>query len=202
MGFSDLAGTAAVASSLVFVWPQVARLARSRDPQGISVVGALWAMAGFTLWSAYGLQQARYPIFIANGQALVGFGIILALRVRHGDEVRGIRVIAVVTAVLLVLVGTLAPAAAVGAIAIVVSATGYLPQAVVAWRAIDVTGVSSLTYWLLAASGSLWILYGLSTGDFLVIAPNLLIVPTATVIAVRASISGGVGAEDVRVEAV
>jgi uncharacterized protein with PQ loop repeat len=202
VGITDLAGAAAVASSLIFVWPQVARLVRTRDPQGISVVGALWAMAGFTLWSAYGLHEARYPIFVANGQALVGFAIILALRVRLGDPVRAFRAATAAGVVALVLFGVGAPAAIIGAVAIVVSATGYLPQAVVAWRALDVAGVSPTTYWLLALSATLWIVYGLTARDVLVILPNLLILPTATVIGIRASISVRVGADDIGVEAV
>ena len=80
----------------------------------------------------------------------------------------------------------MAPAPVVGIAALVIAATGYLPQALVAWRAVDVSGVSPATYVLLALSGTLWIVYGVLRRDMLVITPNLLIVPTATVIAVRA----------------
>jgi len=53
-------------------------------------------------------------------------------------------------------------------------------------RGTDVAGVSAATYVLLTLSASLWMLYGLLRRDALVVAPNLLIVPTAAVIAVRA----------------
>jgi len=46
--------------------------------------------------------------------------------------------------------------------------------------------VSAATYCLLTLSSSLWIVYGLLRRDALVVAPNLLIVPTAAVIALRA----------------
>lgn len=130
-------------------------------------------MAGFSLWSAYGIHQGRAPILIAIGQALVGFALILGLRIRHGESVRGLRVGGALVGGAVVLVGVAAPATLIGAIAIAVSATGYLPQAVVAWRTLDVAGVSPTTYWLLALSATLWILYGATTHDFLVIAPNL-----------------------------
>jgi uncharacterized protein with PQ loop repeat len=188
VGLTDLAGAAAVASSLLFVWPQVRRLVRTRDPNGISVLGALWAMSGFTLWSAYGIDRHALPILIANAQALVGFAIVLALRLRWGAPVgmRGFRLLVGLGAVVVVVVGATAPAAAVGIAALSVGATSYLPQTYVALRAPDVAGVSATTYVLLAISSSLWILYGVLRRDALIVAPNLLIVPTATVIAIRA----------------
>ncbi len=186
MSLTDLAGGVAVASSLLFVWPQAVRLLRTRDTQGISPVGALWAMAGFTLWSAYGLDRALAPIWFANGQALVGFAIVLGLRLRLGDPVPGFAPRAAIATVVVLVVAIVAPAPVVGIAALVIAATGYLPQALVAWRAVDVSGVSPATYVLLALSGTLWIIYGVLRRDMLVITPNLLIVPTATVIAVRA----------------
>ncbi len=96
-----------------------------------------------------------------------------------------IGVVAILGGVALVAFGATAPAPLVGTGAILVSATSFLPQAVVAWRAVDVRGVSAPTYWLLALSASLWMFYGVTARDLLVIAPNLLIAPTATVIAAR-----------------
>ena len=187
MGLTDLAGLAAVVSSLLFVWPQVVRLVRTRDPQGISPIGALWAMGGFTLWTAYGLDRHLYPIVVANGQALVGFAIVLGLRLRWGDPTGAFRTFAAPAAGMVLLVGATASSTVVGIAAISIGATSFLPQAFVAWRAPDVAGVSAATYILLTVSASLWIVYGLLRRDPLVVAPNLLIVPTAAVIAVRAT---------------
>ncbi len=186
MGLTDLAGSAAVASSLLFVWPQVVRLVRTRDPEGISVVGALWAMSGFTLWSAYGLDRDVVPIVVANAQALVGFAIVLTLRIRLGDPTATPGPTAVVPVLAIVLTAALASAPVVGIAAICVGATSFLPQARVAWRGVGVGGVSAATYCLLTISASLWILFGLLKRDPLVVAPNLVIVPTATLIALRA----------------
>lgn len=182
-----LTGAAAVTSSLLFVWPQVVRLVRTRDTQGISVTSALWAMAGFSLWSAYGLRRSLPAIWIANGQALVGFAVILVLCSRWGAPIRRLWLLAAIEATVLVLFAATMPAAVVGVAAITIGATSFVPQAVVAWRADDVTGVSVATYVLLAVSGSLWMLYGVLRRDPLVVAPNLLIVPTAVLVAARAA---------------
>jgi uncharacterized protein with PQ loop repeat len=189
VGFTDIAGAAAVVSSLAFVWPQVVRLLRTRDPQGISALSALWAMGGFSLWTAYGLDRHLYPIVIANGQALIGFAIVLVLRCLWGDPVRSVRTIATAEAITIVVYASTASSTAVGIAAILVGATSFLPQAYVALRALDVAGVSAATYTLLTLSASLWILYGVLRRDALIIAPNLLIVPTAALIAVRARLA-------------
>jgi len=189
VSMTSLVGAAAVASSLLFVWPQVLRLARTHDADGISIVTTLWAMAGFTLWSAYGVRKGLPAIWIANGQALLGFAAVLALCARWNPPVRRVSLLVIVEGALLALLGTRVPVDAIGICAIVVGATSFVPQAVVAWRTADVSGVSVATYVLLSISATLWAVYGVLRRDPIVVAPNLLIVPTAVLVAVRAAAS-------------
>jgi len=44
--------------------------------------GAVWAATGFSLGLAYGLRKGLVPVWTANGQALVGFTIVVLLA-RH-----------------------------------------------------------------------------------------------------------------------
>lgn len=185
MSLTAVFGTIAVVSVLFFAWPQVLRLRRTRDAAGVSMVGALWALAGFSLWTIYGLDQHLAPVVAADGQAVVGFVAVLALAWRFGGRAPRLPLYAIGTALALCVAGLALPATVVGVTAILIGSTGYLPQARLALRGGDLTGISVATYAMIAGSGLLWITYGALLHNPIVAAPNFLIVPTAAVIAVR-----------------
>ena len=183
----DLFGVLAVCSSLCFVWPQVVRLLRRKDATGVSATGAVWALAGFGLWTIYGLDRHLGPVTVANAQSVAGFLAAAVLARRYGGSAPRLVPVSVAVAAGLAVAVAL-PAEAVGWLAVAVGATAYLPQARVALRrdGSALAGVSIATYVLVAISGTLWATYGLFQHDVIIVTPNLLTVPSAVLIALRA----------------
>jgi len=183
---SSVFGALAVAASIAFVWPQVVRLMRTRDADGVSVISALWGGAAYALWTAYGLRNDLPSVWIANSQLTVGFAIVTVLAARYGGAERWL-VPAVVTVVAAVLaISLLTPEAAPGLAAVVVGSSAFLPQARVALTQDDLSGVSVPTYLLITSSTLFWLGFGLAEADLIVVVPSLFIGPVALLIAVRA----------------
>jgi uncharacterized protein with PQ loop repeat len=177
-------GTMAAASSLLFVWPQVVKLARTRDVDGVSVPATLFAMAGYSIWMLYGVREGLPFVFAANLQAVIGFGLVVVMAASHRRvEPRVWPGAAAGLAFILVVFAAVPPA--LGGLAVLVSSIGFVPQAVVAVREPDLSGLSIWTYVLIALSTSVWAAYGLAEGDPYLVAPTLVILPSALTIAVR-----------------
>ncbi len=188
MHFIDALGALVVLSSLCFVWPQVFRLIRTRDASGVSALGALWALAGFGLWTVYGADTHLGAVTIANAQSVAGFLVAAVLARRFGPAVPRFVPALLAIASGVVAAAVLLPAEAVGWTAVAVGATAYLPQARVALArdGSALGGVSITTYVLIAVSSALWASYGVFEHDVIVVAPNVVIIPTAALIALRA----------------
>jgi uncharacterized protein with PQ loop repeat len=182
----DLFSVLAVAASIAFVWPQVVRLARRRDTDGVSALSALWACAAYTLWTAYGIRADLPAITVANAQLAVGFAIVLVLVARFGPVDRRLLPATVVVAAVVLTVSVAAPAAGPGVLAVVVGSSAFLPQAWVALRVEDLSGVSVATYLLVAAASACWLGFGIAEADPIVIVPSMLIIPVALTVAIRA----------------
>jgi uncharacterized protein with PQ loop repeat len=177
-------GTLAAASSLLFVWPQVVRLARTGDVDGVSVPATLFAMAGYAAWILYGLREGLPFVVGANVQAAVGFGLVVAMTARRRPVEPTVWLGACAGLGLIVLVFVALPGA-FGALAIVASSAGFVPQAIVAVREPDLSGLSIWTYVLIGLSTSVWAAYGIAESDAYVVAPTLVVLPCVIVIAAR-----------------
>ncbi len=117
---------------------------------------------------------------------IVGFGTVIIAQVRH-RAVSWQRVFVVLTAVILLAVFSGAVSKDVlGPIAVVVGGTGIVPQAIRAARTTHLVGVSVATFALVIAMSVSWSIYGLMIGDLFVVAPNVVIVPSALFIMLRA----------------
>jgi len=182
---AQILGAAAFVSSLLFVWPQVVALFRTGDVDGVSVPATLWASVAYVLWMIYGVREGLPFVVLANLQSTVGFGVVVLLAARRRPVPRPVWAAAATGVVLLGASAVAAPTAAVGALAIVAGASGFVPQAIVALREQDLSGLSITTYLLIALSTSVWAAYGIAEADPFLVAPTVLILPCTLTIAVR-----------------
>jgi uncharacterized protein with PQ loop repeat len=172
-----------VGLSVAFVWPQVVRSFRS--VQGLSLASIAQSIVGSWLWVLYGFAVHEPPLVLANGSAGFGFSLVLVAAVRAGAVSR---LRAGLLVVLLVAIGIArlgVDSSTLGWVAIAVGATGILPQVARTLAASDHTGVSRPTYLMVLALSSGWSVYGILADDWLIVLPNLIILPSAATVLVR-----------------
>jgi uncharacterized protein with PQ loop repeat len=73
-----------------------------------------------------------------------------------------------------------------GAIAVAVGATGIVPQVIRAAKSSHLVGISVVTFIMVATMSASWGIYGVMINDPYVALPNVVIVPSALFIALRA----------------
>ena len=116
---------------------------------------------------------------------IVGFGTVIIAQVRH-RAVSWQRVLVVLTAVIAIAVVSGAISKDVlGLISVVVGGTGIVPQAIRAARTTHLVGVSVATFGMVVIMSVSWSIYGLMIDDLFVVAPNVVIVPSALFIMLR-----------------
>lgn len=186
MQLTTILAPIATALSIGFIWPQVIRIYRSRSVEGIAPQGTLHGLAGVSLWTVYGFSKMIIPLSISNVTVGTAMILIALAQVRHG--VMPLRwmlaVLAGFTTLGLVTTLGISPELC-GWLATAVSATSVIPQSIHTMRAKDLSGVSLTMYGLLVLTGTCWGLYGLLIGNLVVAAPNLIIVPSAILVALK-----------------
>ncbi len=88
---TNAVGTAAAVCSVLSFAPQIVKIVRTREVEGVSIRTYLITVTGFALWIAYGVRLAAWPVTIANSLALLMSGAVLALRWRYGSASGGQR---------------------------------------------------------------------------------------------------------------
>lgn len=83
---TNAVGTAAAVCSVLSFTPQIIKIIRTREVEGVSIRTYLITVTGFALWIAYGVRLAAWPITIANTLALIMSGTVLLLSWRYGDR--------------------------------------------------------------------------------------------------------------------
>ena len=78
----DVVGTAAGLCSMASFTPQICKILRERDASAVSLRMYLITVAGFMLWTVYGLLLGSWPVWASNSVNLVLAGTILALKWR------------------------------------------------------------------------------------------------------------------------
>lgn len=117
---------------------------------------------------------------------IVGFGIVIYKMVRH-RAISMMRALSLqICTVVLACISLALSSTLLAIVAVVVGSTGIVPQVVRAARTNHLTGVSVATYVIIAVMSASWFVYGVMIEDAFVSAPNIIIVPSATFIAVRA----------------
>lgn len=174
------------ALSVSFIWPQVLRIYRMNTVDGLAPIGTLHGLCGCSLWTMYGVARGVVPLMVSNGVVGIALLLIAAAQIRH----RALRPA--------LLFGTLAGIAAVGGaalsispvlagwLAIVVGVTSIVPQTFHVARADDLDAVSVPMYALVVLNAVLWSLYGVLIHDWLIVLPNVLILPCALFVGTKA----------------
>jgi MtN3 and saliva related transmembrane protein len=75
-------GTVAALCSMSSFAPQIAKIWRDRDAGEISLTMYLVTVAGFCLWTGYGLLIGSWPVTVSNLICLGMSGAVLALKWR------------------------------------------------------------------------------------------------------------------------
>jgi uncharacterized protein with PQ loop repeat len=173
--FSALFGVVAVSLSVLTQIPQVLRALRTRVTDGLSTGTLALSLLGCSQWCAYGfgvLDLAQITNNLINlvllsllGHALVRAG---AMRRWHGPAllVGSIGLAAAVT-------GFASPMAA-AAVATTIGLCAKVPQVRIALSGAPLWGLDPWTVLLGCVSASLWIGYGLSVGDAVVVGSSAL----------------------------
>ena len=118
--------------------------------------------------------------------AICGFGTVVFMQVRL-KAVSALRALGVEVFVILAAFVALAISRnLLGAIAVVVGATGIVPQVFRAAKTSHLVGISVVTFIMVATMSTSWGIYGLLIDDVYVALPNVVIVPSALFISVRA----------------
>ena len=118
--------------------------------------------------------------------AICGFGTVVFMQVRL-KAVSALRALGVeVFVILAALVALAISRNLLGAIAVVVGATGIVPQVFRAAKTSHLVGISVVTFIMVATMSTSWGIYGLLIDDVYVALPNVVIVPSALFISVRA----------------
>jgi MtN3 and saliva related transmembrane protein len=79
---ADAVGTVAALCSMTSFAPQIVKIWRDRDAAEISLSMYLVTVAGFCLWSGYGLLIGSWPVTVSNIICLLMSGAVLALKWR------------------------------------------------------------------------------------------------------------------------
>lgn len=74
---------AAVVTTLCWL-PQIAKMVRERQTQGVSLVANLVLSSGLILWMVYGVLIGSWPVIIANSVTLALILAIVGLKLRYG----------------------------------------------------------------------------------------------------------------------
>jgi MtN3 and saliva related transmembrane protein len=84
---SGIGGGAALLSTISFL-PQAIKIIRTRDTESISTGMYAVTVAGFMLWTAYGILLGKWPIIGSNSICLVVSAFILTMKLlpRHEKE--------------------------------------------------------------------------------------------------------------------
>jgi len=83
---ADLVGVGAALCSMTSFVPQIVKIVRERDADSVSLRMYAVTVTGFSLWSAYGVMIASWPVAAANLVCLGLSATILALKWRFSRD--------------------------------------------------------------------------------------------------------------------
>jgi uncharacterized protein with PQ loop repeat len=180
---AGVAGALGVALNQVFIWPQVLRARITTE--GIAVLTVLSGLVARALWLAYGFELDDLALICGSVTVATGFILLVVLLARGGARwvlAAGVAALACVAVITVV-----ASEPVLGALAVVSAAVVNLPQMI---RALSdrerLAGVSVSTYLLIAAASTCWLVYGALVREPFILAPHVVLLPTALVTALVA----------------
>ncbi len=157
---------AVIANGLTFVQivPQIVRLIRSGRTEGVSPT---WAAVGMTInlgWLGYILDNQLWEAIPSVTAAIVSFAVALLLLIRNGVRVNAALRLCAVVVLASVVIQQFAGWTVLGTVLGLSNGLYLGPALITVWREQVPTGVSPSTWWLTAAEGFKWGLYGLLLG--------------------------------------
>jgi MtN3 and saliva related transmembrane protein len=84
MGFVTIIGTVAATCTTVSFIPQVLKILKTRNTEGVSLRMYIVFTIGVICWLVYGILLSDLPIILANTTTLVLASIILVCRIKYG----------------------------------------------------------------------------------------------------------------------
>jgi MtN3 and saliva related transmembrane protein len=78
-------GTAAAVCSMSSFIPQAVKIWREKDASSVSLRMYLVTVAGFSLWTIYGVLLKSWPLIGSNLVSLSVSAMVLILKLRYGD---------------------------------------------------------------------------------------------------------------------
>ena len=127
-------------------------MVRRKTVEGISVPSQLQNVSGSILWVVYGIASSTPLVALANIMAICGFGTVVFMQVRL-KAVSAARALTVeISVVLAALLALAISRDLLGAIAVVVGATGIVPQVIRAAKTSHLVGISVVTILLASSS--------------------------------------------------
>lgn len=172
--------------------PQVWRTVVHGRTEGVPAARAWVAIVVALVWFGYGVFGGGLVQLVLNGTCIVLNALLLRRLVpsrRHAAVGIALTVLAGAAVLVVGSVGGMLPLGVVGAL---VGTVVYLPQLLALRSAVEVDGVSTVSLWLQAASGSCWIGYGVLRDEVVVWSPNVavLLVTAWTLALLRVRRSG------------
>ncbi len=154
--------------------------------EGISVVATIHGLSGALLWSIYGITAAVPSVILANVVTCLAVGFIIGTQVRY--EVVSLRLVlgSQLTIIIVGIVAALISESLIGSVAIAIGGTAIIPQTIRSARTSHQVGLSALTFAIITVMATSWAIYGVVLKDAFIVAPNLLVVPCALFIGIRA----------------
>lgn len=76
-------GVGAAVCSMASFAPQLVKIWREKDASSVSLQMYLVTVAGFILWTAYGVLISKWPIVASNAVCLAMSAAVLALKLRY-----------------------------------------------------------------------------------------------------------------------
>lgn len=189
MVFHNVLAVWASTLSIIFMWPQVFRVLRKRTVEGISVLGTFHSFAGSLLWSIYGIRAGVWFVAVGNIVTVLALGFVIAAQVRYKAARLNVVLISQISALTIGVAAALISKNAIGLVAVIIGGTAIIPQTIRSARTSHQVGLSAATYAIIFVNSISWAAYGLAIKDPFVVTPNILIIPSALFISVRAIIS-------------
>jgi uncharacterized protein with PQ loop repeat len=154
--------------------------------EGISVIATIHGMSGAMLWSIYGIVAAVPSIALANFVTCAAVGVIIGAQVRYEVVTPSVAIGSQFVIALIGIISAFISESFIGFVAIAIGGTAIIPQTIRSARTSHQVGVSTLTYAMITIMSVSWAIYGAVLGNAFVIAPNILVVPCAFFISIRA----------------
>lgn len=196
----QLIGYTAAAIGVSMLLPQVRRILRHPDLQGVSPLAWGLMATGCTLWTMYGIRIEQ-PVQVFGNVLLVTGALTVTLYAQNEMSARR-RAVNVSLALLAAFaLGMVLPATLVGFLAFGLGMFSMVPQVATSlrtYRARTVSGVSLPSFGLRILSQLCWLTFAIGTRDMPVVVSAVVALSAALIIVILERIARGGGAVTAR----